>query len=207
MCGVTRSTGHRSREPRLLQLGARASLPPPAAAAQDPPEGARARPPTLIPRPALQGTTGVTTPGPSHRGEGDPRPPAGEPPRGSGRSPGSTPPAKPPQAFEPTRPGDRQFLSPFPCRPWCCFQSFKKPRCSHRACGTGENPPRCSAQAILAGDPDGGQRGWTNRGSGSTDLLHTCGQFLHKVVDRPVLTNEARDLGGRVDDRVGVRPP
>src|SRR4051794_10140884 len=32
------------------------------------------------------------------------------------------------------------------------------------------------------------------------DLFHTCGQFLHEVVHRPILTDQAGNLGGRVDD-------
>src|SRR2546429_4330115 len=35
----------------------------------------------------------------------------------------------------------------------------------------------------------------------SPDLFDPCGQLLHEVVHRAVLANQARDLGGRVDDR------
>src|SRR5919201_3735424 len=35
----------------------------------------------------------------------------------------------------------------------------------------------------------------------SADLFDARGQLLHEVVHRPVLTNHARDLRGRVDNR------
>src|SRR2546423_15690508 len=34
----------------------------------------------------------------------------------------------------------------------------------------------------------------------SPDLLHTRGQLLHQVVHRAVLADQARDLGGGMDD-------
>ena len=86
-------------------------------------------------------------------------------------------------------------------------------------------PPRCLSQSSyeflveVVGSVDDGEdgvrRAWLsqirpvkdvwrdggfNRRHGSPDLFHTCGQLLHEVVHRPVLTNQTRDLGGCVDD-------
>src|SRR6266511_4820148 len=54
---------------------------------------------------------------------------------------------------------------------------------------------------MLAGDADGGKSVCVNRPEWSADLLHTSGEFLHKVVDRSVLTDEPGDFGRGVDDR------
>src|SRR5947207_15181073 len=49
-----------------------------------------------------------------------------------------------------------------------------------------------------------GRSGGSHRREASACLLHTCGEFLHEVVHRPVLTDQTGDLGGRVDDRCVV---
>src|SRR4051794_1516449 len=60
---------------------------------------------------------------------------------------------------------------------------------------------------MSAGERTWGESAAIDRPTGLADLFHTCGQFLHEVVHRPVLTNEARDLGRRVDDSRVVAAP
>src|SRR5262249_9171446 len=77
---------------------------------------------------------------------------------------------------------------------------YRKPRCSRRGWGSGETGPDTANRAILPVGADGGELVVTHMASGSARLAHASCELLHQVVHRPVLTDQTRDLGGRMDD-------